>query len=410
MHGDKNGEKDQLRQEIEALRRENSKLQETLTQREKYLQKEINRQKRRFEDISAAAGEYIWEVDNNGHYTFLSDLVQQVLGYSKEELLGRTPFEFIPEEDKPEVIEKFAEAKDNYTPFNNLQHRSITKDNKIIWQNVTGLPLLGEKGELTGYRGTAQDITEKKVALDRLAEDEKKSRAMSEASYDAVIGIDSYGTIEFWNPAAKDMFGYSEKEAMGQDLHDLIATPADRNKAKQGLPSFAKSGKGKVVNSIMEMTGAHKNGKTFPVERSVTSYKIRDIWHAVGIVRDITARKESEKQLKFLATTDGLTTLWNRRHFMELAEKELQRCIRYQRPLSLIMLDIDHFKFVNDTYGHDTGDIVLKYLAGILKPFVREQDILARLGGEEFVCFRKPSLQGRKPWLNVSAKKLPKKK
>ncbi|UZP65958.1 sensor domain-containing diguanylate cyclase [Desulfovibrio mangrovi] len=103
-----------------------------------------------------------------------------------------------------------------------------------------------------------------------------------------------------------------------------------------------------------------------------------------GILFDVTLHKQVEDQLREMATTDSLTGLANRRHFMQSAEHELHRANRYHRPISMLMVDADHFKKVNDTYGHDVGDIVLTALARDLRQSARRQDIVARLGGEEF--------------------------
>src|SRR5262249_22340805 len=85
-----------------------------------------------------------------------------------------------------------------------------------------------------------------------------------------------------------------------------------------------------------------------------------------------------------LTTVDGLTQIYNKRYFMEALERELSRSQRYRRELSLIMFDIDHFKLINDTFGHLAGDYVLKYLASVVKTKIRREDIIARFGGEEF--------------------------
>ncbi len=93
------------------------------------------------------------------------------------------------------------------------------------------------------------------------------------------------------------------------------------------------------------------------------------------------------KDLENLATTDGLTRLYNRRTFLQRAESEFERSRRYQRPLSVLMLDVDHFKNVNDSYGHETGDRVLRVLADACRKSLRQQDVIGRYGGEEFVAF-----------------------
>ncbi|MBF0562518.1 MAG: diguanylate cyclase [Alphaproteobacteria bacterium] len=104
----------------------------------------------------------------------------------------------------------------------------------------------------------------------------------------------------------------------------------------------------------------------------------------IGVMLDITERKHMEAELRRLATTDGLTGTFNRRHFMVLAEEEYSRAARYGRPLAFLMLDIDHFKRINDTYGHPVGDEAIKALARVCMTMIRPHDSLGRLGGEEF--------------------------
>jgi len=103
-----------------------------------------------------------------------------------------------------------------------------------------------------------------------------------------------------------------------------------------------------------------------------------------GTLQNITERKAMEDHLKRLATTDPLTALNNRRSFYEKSEHERKKALRFKHAFSILMLDIDHFKAINDTYGHDVGDDVLKAIAGVLAGSLRDVDILGRMGGEEF--------------------------
>lgn len=217
-----------------------------------------------------------------------------------------------------------------------------------------------------------------------LIESEKRLKAMSVASHDALIMIDSEDTITFWNRSAEVMFGYRDAEVIGKKLHEIIVLPDDKQYAEVGLRHFAGSGDGPVIGNTSEVVAIRKSGERFPVERSVAAFHLKDQWYAVGSVRDITERKEAEKELKRLATTDGLTGLFNRRYFMELAEKQLKLAIRYEKPFSLLMFDLDHFKSINDTYGHDVGDDVLRNVAKTMSDTLRSTDIFGRIGGEEF--------------------------
>ncbi len=217
-----------------------------------------------------------------------------------------------------------------------------------------------------------------------LFESESRLRAMSRSSHDALIMIDSNDIIGFWNTAAEQMFGYSEAETLGRKMHEIISTPEDREKAEEGLRHFKSTGQGPIVNSVREVNSVRKSGEIFPSELSVSSFQIKNSWYAVGSIRDISARKEAEEKLITLATTDSLTGILNRRKFMESCSLEAERSKRYGHRMSFIMFDIDHFKIVNDNFGHDAGDKVLKEISAYISAMLRKTDLFARVGGEEF--------------------------
>jgi len=344
----------------------------------------LKNSEQRFRDVSEAVGEYIWETDEEGCFAFVTDDVTFVLGYTPEELMGRTPFSLMPKEDVEDFKKWHNDTYEEQETFANIELRNITKDGRFIWLQISGVPYYGEEGEFRGYRGAAMNITDRKAAESAIKASERKLRALAESAYDAIIMIDTNGRVSFWNHAAEKLFGYNEVEVMEKEVHSLIAPEEARPKAETGMYEFAMTGKGPAMGMVQETTGLHKDGTTFPVERSVSAFRLGEEWYAVATIRDITKRKETEAKLRELATTDGLTGLNNRRQFMELSEREFARSMRYGRPLSMFMMDIDHFKNVNDTYGHDIGDVVLRSLSETSSIALRNADILGRLGGEEF--------------------------
>ena len=142
-----------------------------------------------------------------------------------------------------------------------------------------------------------------------------------------------------------------------------------------------------------EMLNRRKNGESYWEAVSISPITDSNgvITHFVAVSEDITARKEAEEKiqrlnagLEQLAMTDYLTNLYNRRYFMQRGTEEFKRARRNNQPLALLMMDIDQFKKVNDTYGHEAGDMALQQVAAVLKSSLREIDILGRMGGEEF--------------------------
>lgn len=132
----------------------------------------------------------------------------------------------------------------------------------------------------------------------KIAAKEIMMRAMSDASHDAVIMINDKGIVMFWNSAAEQMFGFSSEEAMGQCMHHLFVQEEYRSKALAGLREFAKTGEGPVVGSVIEHTALNKDGEPFPVEIAISSFRLGKGWYAVGAIRDITERKETEEELQ----------------------------------------------------------------------------------------------------------------
>lgn len=338
----------------------------------------------RFRDVSAAVGEFIWETDKEGKFQYITEDVNHVLGYTTSEILGSLPHEFLPEEDKEDYLVWHEDLHRRREPFSNIELRNVTKDGRIIWLQLSGVPYFDEEGTFMGFRGAAMNISDRKATEEAIKASERKIRALAESAYDAIVMVDTNGFVSFWNDAAEQLFGYQENEALGRKIHDLIAVENDKTQAEKGMYQFAMTGKGPVIGAIHETTARRKDGTMIPVERSISGFRLGDAWYAVATIRDITERKATEAKLRELATTDSLTGLNNRRRFMELAEREFTRSMRYQRPLALYMLDIDHFKIVNDTHGHDVGDQVLRSLAETAVIALRGADILGRLGGEEF--------------------------
>jgi diguanylate cyclase (GGDEF)-like protein/PAS domain S-box-containing protein len=304
-------------------------------------------------------------------------------GYTFEEAVGQNPRILKSQKhDAAFYQQMWATLAEGRDWVGELCNRA--KDGHEIWERASISPVLDDTGQVTHYVAVKEDITEQRQALQALAENEAKIRAMSEASQDGLIMLDDQGRVAFWNRSAEGIFGYSREEALGRRLHELVTIGEDKAKAELAFAHFAKTGQGPAVGVITEFVTRRKDGTTFPAELSLGAFQLQGRWWAVGTVRDITERKRAEALLLELATTDGLTGLTNRRHFMERGNAELGRARRTGQQVSCIMFDVDHFKKFNDTYGHDAGDAVLKALAKTARETLRGIDVLGRLGGEEF--------------------------
>ena len=155
----------------------------------------------------------------------------------------------------------------------------------------------------------AQDFTERKLAEEALRESEQKFRAITTTASDAILLMDDKGKILYWNPAAERIFGYPAQEAIGKDLHLLLAPQRLHGSYETGFAGFIASGQGPVVNKTIELTAINKEGREFPIEISTSAMNIKDRWHALGIIRDITERKKAEMEMQRSQTLESIGTL-----------------------------------------------------------------------------------------------------
>ncbi len=161
---------------------------------------------------------------------------------------------------------------------------------------VTYSPMRDDQGSICGVIGVAQDITEREKTEQELRDSEEKFRCITSAATDAIIMMDQRGRISLWNDSAQMMFGYTEQEAIGQDLHFLVAP--QRYHDQTMMESFTSRGESPLPGKVLELTAKRKSGEEFSLELSLSTFRLHDQWHAVGTARDITARKEAERQLR----------------------------------------------------------------------------------------------------------------
>jgi diguanylate cyclase (GGDEF)-like protein/PAS domain S-box-containing protein len=213
----------------------------------------------------------------------------------------------------------------------------------------------------------------------------RHNQLLLDAAGEGIYGVDYQGNITFINPAALVMLDLDEAESLGRNAHELFhhhrADGGEYPCAECPLNLTLKDGIRREVEDFF----FRKDGERFPVR--IVATPMIDNAEQVGaevVFQDISRQKMLEAELTRLATTDELTGLANRRHFLEQMDMELSRIHRFSEPAALLMLDLDHFKRINDTHGHAWGDATLRAFAKILLRHLRKTDLAGRLGGEEF--------------------------
>jgi len=231
--------------------------------------------------------------------------------------------------------------------------------------------------------GTHQDITNRKQADEVLKEAIDKFRALVETTHDFIWEVTADGFYSYCSPQIKDILGYRPDELLGKTPFEFMPL----HEAKQAAKIFNNFVAHQAPFKALENIHLSKDGLEVVLETSGVPFfsTSGELQGYRGIDRDITERKQAEIKLHHMATHDPLTDLYNRKILIEKFADDLFRAYRYDRPLSIFMLDIDHFKLVNDIHGHQAGDIVLQDIAKVLSDSIRKTDYAARYGGEEFI-------------------------
>ncbi|MDH5512040.1 MAG: EAL domain-containing protein, partial [Gammaproteobacteria bacterium] len=264
-----------------------------------------------------------------------------------------------------------------------LEYRIRRPDGKLRWALSQSEPVADASGKITRVIGTVRDITERKLAEEALWENEIKYRTLFETAKDAIFLIRD-GVFVDCNQRTFDMFRCQRHEIVGH-------SPVEFSPPHQpdGRPS-----KDKVLQKIDAALGGEPqffewehirlDGTSFQAEVSLNAIELKGERYLHAIVRDVTERLQAQERLQYLAHHDSLTGLPNRAMFLERLDHALTRARWTNRPLAVLFLDLDRFKNINDTLGHDIGDSALRVAALRLADSVREGDTVARLGGDEF--------------------------
>jgi diguanylate cyclase (GGDEF)-like protein/PAS domain S-box-containing protein len=315
--------------------------------------------------------------DNNGTFLRVNRSWERTLGYSMDELVGKSLLDFVHPEDIQSTRQSM-EALNDQIPVLNFTNRYRTNDGSYRFIEWRSYP----SGEY--IYAAARDITDRiqyEYELNNLAE------RLTLATESAGIGIwdwDITNKALIWDQQMYVLYGMDKETTTDiylswrQSVH-----PEDRDSLKSLF-----------VKGIKDLSGFNANFRVVWPDGTLHYLEahalvVRDddgkAVRITGVSRDVTENKKMEEKLFTLSTTDSLTDAYNRRYFLFMLDSEISRSVRYKSVFSLIMFDIDHFKNVNDTYGHDAGDEVLKGMIEMMQKRIRKNDVLARWGGEEFM-------------------------
>lgn len=332
--------------------------------------------------LTEGATDVVWKMDLANRFTYISPADERLRGYTADEVVGRHVFSLLTEDGiatlRKKAIERQEKERNGIQTgpmiFDLQQH---CKDGSLIWTEVLSNPIHDSLGHVSGYQGMTRDITNR-----RMADEELRIAAIAFESQEGMYITNTAWDFLRVNKAFTEITGYSAQEAIGKKPSMLRSGRHDDFFFAEMKNRLEKHGAWQG-----EIWDTRKNGETFPALLTITVVKddAGQVSHYVGTFTDISSRKTAEEKIMSLAFYDPLTLLPNRRLLMDRLEQAMAGSARHQRKGALLFVDLDNFKKLNDTLGHDKGDILLQQVAQRLVTCTRDTDTVARFGGDEFI-------------------------
>lgn len=335
-------------------------------------------QRARYQELFELAPDAYVVTDPDGRIREANRATAALPGRGRRALVGRRLTEFVADADR-DAFERQLAALRQVRRVADLSLAVTPRAGPVVPTSVTGAAVQDEGGAIVALRWLIRDVSERRRAEDAQA----RLAAIVESSEDAIVAAAPDGRIESWNRGATHLYGYEAAEAIGMQVRRLYA-PGSAREREQALARLL-HGEGAQRRETQDV---RKDGTI--VDVSVIAAPILDadgrVVAIARIARDITESKRLEQRLRFFADRDALTGLYNRRHFLEEAARHAAYATRYaERHAALLVLDLDNLKHVNDALGHRAGDELIRAVARVLQERLRETDVLARIGGDEFV-------------------------
>jgi PAS domain S-box-containing protein len=233
----------------------------------------------------------------SGNIEYVNPKFVEITGYTAAEALGQNP----------RVLKSGLHAPGFYKAMwdtllqGNVwqgEIRNKKKNGDLYWESACISPVRDIKGKITHFIAVKEDIAERKRAENALRESEARMRAVTDSAQDAILMMDQNGHISYWNPAAERMLGYTSPEALGQKLHAFIVPSHYHAAHHAALPMFQQTGQGAAVGKTLDLEARRKDGMEISVQLSLSAFHMGGAWHAVGILRDVTAQKQAEAELQ----------------------------------------------------------------------------------------------------------------
>lgn len=303
-------------------------------------------------------------------------VIRYLEGESAAQIVGHTMADFVHPLDQTRSNNRLNKSGVDWINVPSaFRIRTVNGKTKMMLSASLSITYEGQEAILV----TGMDMTEQAEMAEALRASEKNFRQLFENMQEVYYRTDANGIVQMIGPGVRNVLGFEPHELLGKAVESFYPQASDRDAIKKALME-----NGKV--SDFPGQAVRKDGRVIDISiNSRALYDDNGIFSGVeGTYRDVTQRKIMERELQRLATTDPLTEIANRRSFLEQAEQIFRASQRYQTSFTMLMLDLDFFKAINDKYGHLGGDKVLTRFAHTVGLELRDSDVFGRLGGEEF--------------------------
>ena len=331
----------------------------------KCVQVKLQENEERLNDIIFSLGDWVWEIDENDKFTYSSSQVNNIIGKTTEEIIGKAPFGSMQKDEAKRVSEIFAEIKANKAPIKDIINWHINKEGEKICLLTNGVPIIDKEGNLKGYRGIDKNITEKINIQDALIESEAKFRSIFHSLTNGmIIVIDEKGYVLEWNKGAEINFGYDKHEMLHKPL-SMLMPKRYRKMHEKGLAFALKNRTLLHKGETFELFGLHKNGTEFPIELSLGSWERDGKLYFSAIMIDVSSRKEAEKHLlqanSILEDVDSVVLLTNRNGNVIFTTSSIKRLIGFE-PSEILGNKWWNATFVDETESNRVKNELISYL------------------------------------------------
>ncbi len=346
----------------------------------------LRESERRFRGLFDNVVEGVYQVTLDGYLLSANPALIEMLGYgSLEELrsIGSTESMYVVPETRHRLIDRLITEGELVEAEYDLKR----KDGTIITITENARLNRDERNQPTGFEGTVTDITERKRAEQRFYEQKERAEVTLQSIADAVITTDRAGTIDYVNPVAEKLTGWAAKDACGRNVTDVVKLATDGSLTPIEDPVSRALATGEPLSLADQTMLVSRSGAEVPIQATVAPIRDRNgrTGGAVMVFSDVSRDRRMKRLLSYQAAHDALTGLINRREFESRLNSALEAaCSDHKLRHAMVYIDLDQFKVVNDTCGHQAGDQLLRQVTGLLQTRVRANDVLARLGGDEF--------------------------